>query len=161
MHTEYIFNQASYKDLQKRRSLFSLILGLCGLAGVIVFIILYPITDYNKYVIFLFIPSLAFALIGLGYLGIILFMMFKIKEVEVRFTYDFNKEFANVKTYNKKELTSDNQVYYNSIMKYKDTGKNFFLYLPNKKVLPLSSSDPNLEEIKKIIKIEDIPVKKI
>ena len=161
MHTEYVFNQASYKDLQKRRLFFNLILGTIGLIGVIVFIILYPLTDYNKYLIFLFIPSLTFALFGLGYIVIILFMMHKLKDLDVHFTYDFNKEFVRARTYNNGEMTSDNKVYYNMIMKYKDTGKNLFLYLPNRKVLPLKSDDEKLEEIKKIINFNDIPRKLI
>ena len=161
MKTDYIFTRETYFLLQKRRLVFYAILALFGIVGIIVFAILYPKTDYNKYLIFLFAPSLAFAIIGVLYDVMIGFMILRLKNISVKFTYDFKEEFLVAKSYDDGKLTSESTIYYDRIMKYKDTGKAFFLYLPNKKVLPLSSEDAKLEEIKKIIKIEDIPVKKI
>ena len=161
MKTEYTFNRDTYIDLQKRRIVLCCVLALLGIIGVIVFAILYPLTDYNIYLIFEFIPTLAFALIGLLYNGIILFMMHKLKGVEVRFTYDFKEEFLKAKSYSDGQLTSDNTIYYDRIMKYKETPKCFYLYLPNKKVLPFDAKDSQLEEIKRIIHLDEIPKKKI
>lgn len=161
MHTEYIFTQDTYKNLQKRRLFFYGGFGIIGLVGVVLFAILYMALDYNRYLIFLLIPSLIFAGAGLLYFVMILVMIYKLKDTEVKFTYDFNKEMMNVKSYSEGKLTSNNHVYYNIIQRYKDTGKNLFLYLPNKKVLPLSATDPKIEEIKKIININDIPKKRI
>ena len=161
MKTEYTFTRETYLLLQKRRLVFYAILALFGIVGIIVFAILYPKTDYNKYLIFLFAPSLAFAIIGVLYDVMIGVMIFKLKDVAVKFTYEFKEEFLLAKSYDQGKLTSDNTVYYDRIMKYKETKKAFFLYLPNKKVLPLSSEDTKLEEIKKIIHIDDIPKKKI
>ena len=162
MKTEYLFTQQTYFELQKRRIFFYGGLALFGIIGIVLFIIFYPLTDYNKYLILEFVPCLAGALIGIFYNIAIIFMIHKLKDVRVRFTYDFKEDHMKAKSYNEDgELTSDNEVYYDRIMKYKDTGIAFFLYLPNKKVLPLASDDPQLEEIKKTIHIEDIPKKKI
>ena len=161
MKTEYIFDKDTYLDLQKRRIILCIVLAILGTAGVILFAFLYPLFDYNIYLIFEFVPTLAMGLIGLLYLGIILFMMMKLKGVEVRFAYEFKDEFLKAKSYSEGRLTSDNTVYYDRIIKYKETMRGFYLYLPNKKVLPLSSQDPQLDEIKKIIHIDDIPKKKI
>ena len=161
MQTEYTFTQSSYLELQKRRLLFYGILGLVGLIGVIVFIILYVNFDYNKYLVLMFIPSLVFAGFGLLYFFFILIMVLRLKNVEVRFVYTFKKESMKVKSYDGNKVTSDNEVYYNFLTKYKETKKNFFLYLANRKVLAFDINDPNLEEIKKIIKIEEIPAKRI
>ena len=162
MTTEYLFTQKTYYELQKRRIFFYAGLAVLGIIGIVLFIIFYPITDYNSYLILEFVPSLAFALIGIFYNIAIIVMIHRLKEVEVRFTYAFNKDSLKAKSYNEQgELTSDSEVAYDRIMKYKDTGVAFFLYLPNKKVLPLASDDPKLEEIKKIIHIDDIPRKKI
>ena len=161
MKTDYVFTRDTYLILQKRRLIFYGILAVLGIIGIIMFIIFYAKTDYNVYMIFLFVPSLAFALISILYEVMIGVMMIKFKDVSVKFTYEFKQEFLLAKSYDNGKLTSDNTVYYDRIMKYKDTGTVLFLYLPNKKVLPLYSKDKNIEEIKKLIKIEDIPVKKI
>lgn len=161
MHTEYTFTQKTYFELQKTRIFFYGLLGLVGLGGVIAFIILYQMMDYNKYLILMFIPSLVMAGFGLLYFTIIIVMIIKLKNTEVFFTYDFNDKFVKIRSYSDGEQTSDNELHYDYIYRYKDTKSCFFLYLPTKKVFPLDAHDPQLEEIKKIIHIEDIPRKKI
>lgn len=161
MHTEYTFTQKTYYELQKGRLLFYGLLGLVGLAGVIAFIILYQAFDYNKYLILLFIPSLVMAGFGLLYFIMIVVMIIKLRDTQVQFTYDFNDKFVKIKSYNDGEMTSDNELHYDYIYRYKDTKECFFLYLPTKKVFPLDINDPKIEKIKKIIHIEDIPRKKI
>ena len=161
MHTEYTFTQKTYYELQKGRLLFYGLLGFIGLIGVIAFIILYINLDYNKYLVLMLIPSMVMAGFGLLYFIMILVMIIKLKNIEVHFTYDFNDKFVKIKSFDKGEVTSDNELHYDYIHRYKQTKDCFFLYLPTKKVFPLASDDPQLEEIKKIIHIEDIPAKKI
>ena len=161
METTFTFTRETYYELQKRRIFFYGLLSIIGLAGVIAFIILYVNLDYNKYLIFMFIPSLIFAASGLLYTVMILVMLFKLKDTEVKFTYQFNDEFVRIKTYSDGEKTSESELHYNMIYRYRDTGKVFFMYLASKKVFPLASDDPKLDDIKKLIKIEDIPKKKI
>ena len=161
MHTEYTFKQETYFELQKNRLLFYGLLGFVGLAGVITFIILYIGLDYNKYLVLLLIPSMVLAGFGLLYFVMILVMIVKLRNSEVNFYYDFNDKYARIKTYTNGEITSDTELHYDYIYRYRVTKKVFFLYLANKKVFPLDANDPKLDEIKKLIKIEDIPVKKI
>lgn len=163
MHTEYTFTQKTYYELQKGRLLFYSLLAVLGVIGIIVFIILFNSYDFEiaKYFIFFFIPSLVFAGFGLLYTVMILVMIFKLRDTEVSFTYDFNKESARIKSYNNGEVTSDTELFYNYIYRYKQTKTTFFFYLPSKKVFPLDANDPKLEDIKKLVKIEDIPRKKI
>lgn len=163
MHTEFTFTQKTYYELQKGRLLFYGLLALIGVAGITVFAIVYPQYDFeiSKFFIFFFIPSLVFAGFGLLYLTMILVMIFKLKNTQVKFTYDFGEEAVKIKTYSEGEVTSDNELFYNYIYRYKETRSTFFLYLPTKKVFPLDSKDPHLDEIKQIIHLEDIPKKKI
>ena len=162
MQTEYLFTQSTYYELQKRRLLFYGILGLVGLAGIITFIVTYIMTEYNKYLVLFFIPSLVMAGFGILYFVMILVMIIKLRNTEVRFTYDFQKDFVKIKTYSSEgEVTSDNELHYDVIFRYKETKEVFFMYLANRKVFPISATDPKLDEINKIIKIEDIPEKKI
>ena len=160
MHTEFTFTKDTYFELQKRRILLYGLFALLGVVGIVIFAIVFS-KDNNIWYVLFFIPSLMLAGGGLLFVLAILYMIFKLRYTEVKFVYDFNKDMVKIKSYNQGELTSDNEVHYEVIQKYKDTGKAFFLYLPNRKVFPLASNDPNLEEIKRIIKIEDIPVKKI
>lgn len=161
MKSEYIFTIKDYWELQKKRTIIHIFTILLGAFGSVISLCFYLLAGYDKLWMILFAPSLMFFGIGVIFEGAIAFTFHRIKDVKVRFVYEFFDNELKAYTYDGKKKTSETHLEYKLIRKQKVTKNCLFLFLPNKKVLPLPVNDPNIEEIKRLIEFDDIPKKKI
>lgn len=161
MKAEYTFTINDYRELQRKRFVIHLFTILLGATGIAISLCFYLLAGYDKLWMILFTPSLMFFGIGVIFEGAIAFTFHRIKDVKVKFVYEFFDKELKAMTYDGKKKTSETILEYKMIRKQKVTKHCLFLFLPNKKVLPLSITDPNIEEIKRLIEFNDIPKKKI
>ncbi|MCR4879800.1 MAG: hypothetical protein K5906_02465 [Bacilli bacterium] len=161
MKTEHTFTILDYKELQKNRIILHIFTILGGAALAVTGLLLYLLGGYVVWWILLFAFGLMMFGVGMIFEGAIIITFKKIKDVSVRFEYVFFDKEMKAYSYDGKVKTSDTTLEYLLIRKVKMTEHCLFLYLPNKKVLPLSSDDPKIEEIKAKISYNDIPKKRI
>lgn len=149
------FDKKAYVAMVKDSVVTFAIVAILGIALIITFAILYPLTNYNRYIVLIFVPGLLFLLVAIIYFFLIIRNYFAVKAHPLNIEYAFFKDKMNEISYRENEKVEESIIEYDSFIKYKMKKEYLFLYLYNKRCVPIEK-DENIEEILKIIDLSKL-----
>lgn len=152
------FDTNAYKEMTLKSFIAYVFFLVLGIGLIIAFIFVYIATNYNLFVIFLLILGLVSMMGGGAYTFLSIRTYLRVKKADLTIKYVFKDDCIEEESSRHGEKVEESKIDYDAFFKYKITKNYLFLYLYNKRSVPIQK-DENFSEILKIVKVEDLQKK--